>query len=236
MPVVVKRENYITVQGWMVKDLGLKGNGLLVYALIYGFTQEESQWFEGSLRYISEWINATKRTTLNTLQDLVEQGLLKKQDYYKNDVKYAKYRAVSPVDDESFSTVVKKLHGGGEKTSPGVVKSFHGGGEKTSPNNIDDNANYNLSNNDREGTKRKRFTPPTFEEVEKYCLERKNSINPAKFMSYYESNGWRVGGKSPMRDWKAAVRSWELREDDYKPKNGKPDTSEDWSDDLDGYI
>lgn len=54
----------------------------------------------------------------------------------------------------------------------------------------------------------KRFRPPTLEEVKAYCLERNNSINPEKFFNYYEANGWKVG-RGKMKDWKAAVRSWE---------------------------
>lgn len=53
-----------------------------------------------------------------------------------------------------------------------------------------------------------RFTPPTIEDVLAYCRERKNNVDPERFVDYYSSNGWRVG-KSPMKDWKAAVRNWE---------------------------
>lgn len=54
----------------------------------------------------------------------------------------------------------------------------------------------------------KRFIPPTVEQVEVYCLERNNGIDPQRFVDYYKSNGWKVG-KNPMKDWKAAVRTWE---------------------------
>lgn len=57
-------------------------------------------------------------------------------------------------------------------------------------------------------TKRTVFTPPTVEDVRAYCLERKNQVDPERFHSYYSSNGWMVG-KSKMKDWKAAVRTWE---------------------------
>ena len=50
--------------------------------------------------------------------------------------------------------------------------------------------------------------PPSLEEVESYCQERGSQVDPHYFHSYYESNGWKVG-KNPMKDWKAAVRSWE---------------------------
>lgn len=62
----------------------------------------------------------------------------------------------------------------------------------------------------------KRFTKPSLEEVKQYCAERGNKVDAEKWYDYYESNGWRVG-KNAMKDWRAAVRTWEKRED-YKPK------------------
>lgn len=52
------------------------------------------------------------------------------------------------------------------------------------------------------------FKEPTLEEVSDYCKQRGNSINPAKFIAYYESKGWKVG-RSPMKNWKACIRTWE---------------------------
>lgn len=54
----------------------------------------------------------------------------------------------------------------------------------------------------------KRFTAPTLEEVKEYCAERKNNVDAERFINYYTANGWKVG-KNPMKDWRAAVRSWE---------------------------
>lgn len=53
-----------------------------------------------------------------------------------------------------------------------------------------------------------RFTPPSFEEVQRYCAERRNGVDPQRFVDYYTSNGWKVG-RNQMKDWKAAVRTWE---------------------------
>lgn len=60
-----------------------------------------------------------------------------------------------------------------------------------------------------------RFTPPTLADVINYCNERNNGVDPEKFFDYYTSNGWKVG-KNAMKDWKAAVRTWERSE---KPTN-----------------
>ena len=56
--------------------------------------------------------------------------------------------------------------------------------------------------------KKSALSRPTIEEVSAYCLERKNTVDPQRWFDHYSSNGWRVG-KNPMRDWKAAVRTWE---------------------------
>ena len=58
------------------------------------------------------------------------------------------------------------------------------------------------------GAKSTRFKPPTLPEVEKYCKERKNNVDPQRWYDFYQSKGWMVG-KNKMKDWKAAVRTWE---------------------------
>ena len=58
---------------------------------------------------------------------------------------------------------------------------------------------------------RARFTPPTVEEVEAYIRERKSNVNARRFVDFYASKGWMVG-KNPMKDWRAAIRTWEQRD------------------------
>ena len=67
-------------------------------------------------------------------------------------------------------------------------------------------------------TSSKKFIKPTVDQVADYCKERKNQVNPERFVNFYESNGWRVG-KNPMRDWRSAVRTWEQNNIDNKPNN-----------------
>lgn len=77
--------------------------------------------------------------------------------------------------------------------------------------------------------KRKRFVKPTLSEIEQYCIERKNNVNAEQFFDYYESNGWKVG-KNSMKDWKAAVRTWERSE--YRKPNFKKNSKEDALNDM----
>ena len=61
-----------------------------------------------------------------------------------------------------------------------------------------------------ENKSRSSFKPPTLEEVKEYCLERNNGIDAQRFIDFYSSKGWMIG-KNKMKDWKAAVRTWEQR-------------------------
>lgn len=73
---------------------------------------------------------------------------------------------------------------------------------------------------------RSRFVPPSVEEVRGYCEKRGNKVDPQRFVDFYISNGWKVG-KNPMRDWKAAIRTWEKRDAEQaatkKPGGFEPD-------------
>lgn len=67
----------------------------------------------------------------------------------------------------------------------------------------------------RESKKReaqRRFTPPTRAQVQQFCIDNSIVIDIDSFIDYYTSNGWLVGGRSHMKDWKAAVRNWQRRD------------------------
>lgn len=61
------------------------------------------------------------------------------------------------------------------------------------------------------GDTRAKFAPPSLQEVTDYCRERGNGVDPERFVDFYAAKGWKVGNQ-PMKDWKAAVRTWEKRE------------------------
>ena len=80
----------------------------------------------------------------------------------------------------------------------------------------DGDTSHDTTDKIREDKKREeknigRFTPPSVEDVCNYCIERNNQVDPEAFISFYESNGWLVG-KNKMKDWKAAVITWEKRQ------------------------
>jgi hypothetical protein len=77
--------------------------------------------------------------------------------------------------------------------------------------NTDINTDILVNTKDTVGAKpRRNFVAPSVEEVSVYCKERNNGIDPQSFIDFYDSKGWMIG-KNHMKDWKAAVRTWERR-------------------------
>lgn len=92
---MVNDNNFVTIQGWMRTKLNLKGNELLIYALIYGFSQDGSTRFKGSRKYISEWCGCSLDTVDRTLGSLVNKGLLAKYPHIEdNGVRLVDYAAI----------------------------------------------------------------------------------------------------------------------------------------------
>lgn len=73
---------------------------------------------------------------------------------------------------------------------------------------------------DAPSSKKKRFTPPTVDEVAAYCKERQNGIDPQAFIDHYTASGW-MRGKTPIKDWKACVRTWEKNRANEAPSAQK---------------
>ena len=89
----VNKENYIALQGWMISDLKLKGNELIIYACIYGFSQAENQVFNGGLQYLADWTNSTKQGVIKCLKSLIAKGFIEKKETMLNGIKFCEYRA-----------------------------------------------------------------------------------------------------------------------------------------------
>ena len=81
------------------------------------------------------------------------------------------------------------------------------------------NPNPNPNPNPKAETQRKRFVPPSVDEVRAYCMERGNSVDPQTFVDFYAGKDWMVG-KTKMVDWKACVRTWERRQAEERKGNG----------------
>ena len=192
-------------QAWI--DLILTANHEDVVKTIKGRPHKfEKGTISISQRKLAELWGWSRTKVIRFLHDLEATGMVEK--------KTTDYTIIKLVNWDKFQKSQTKKNTTNDTT------------DKTTDDTTGDTLNNNdltikQLNNNRE---RSRFTPPSLQEVIDYCIERKNNISPQKFINYYESNGWHVG-KNHMKDWKAAVRTWEQRDKEeaeqnkQKPKN-----------------
>ena len=132
---MVKDENYISIQGWML-NLGIKGNALIAFACIYGFSQDGESEFSGSAQYIADWCGISRTAAFSVLKSLVQKKLIIKNDLISNGVKLCNYK-YSPDG-------VKETYQGIKKLDMGVQETYQGGAQETCHHNISSNNKENI--------------------------------------------------------------------------------------------
>lgn len=149
--IMIKNENYIVINGFMINDLKLKGNELIIFAIIYGFSQEENNVFSGSLSYLEKWTNSTRKTVIAALKSLCEKGYILKTEYLKSNIKLCEYRVNHAIFEGSVKNtlLVEKVPEGSGKITRGVVEKFPEGSVKITHNNIYNNIKDNINIKDK---------------------------------------------------------------------------------------
>lgn len=178
---------FITIPDWM-HDLDLDVYETIILATIFGFSQDGDSRFSGSQNYLARKAKCSRRKVVNCLENLLSKGFIEKFDVNVRGVHLCEY---------TFKASAFDAQG---------VNQVHRGCECDAHNNIDDNIDINTLSI----KKNTKFQKPSLDEIRVYCQERGNQVDPEKFFNFYESKGW-VVGKSPMKDWKAAVRTWGQR-------------------------
>lgn len=190
-------------QAWM--DLLLRANHEDVVKMVKGRPHKfEKGTVSISQRKLAEAWGWSRTKVIHFLHDLETTGMIEK--------KTTDYTTIRLVNWDKFQEVKTKK------------KTTHNTTEQTTDNTTGDTLNNNdltMSNN----IKRVNFVPPSLEEVAAYCSDRKNGIDPESFIAFYQSKGWMIG-KNKMKDWKAAVRTWEQRETKTKKKEDEIDAKQ----------
>lgn len=202
------------------------------YVLFYLKLLCESLDHEGSLRfsdtipYNEEMLATITRTNIDTVRSamkvFVSLGMIEildDQTIYMSEVE-------KMIGSESESAERVRRHRALQ--AAGADEALHCNGavtkcntEKEIEKEEDIESETEKRKNGGQAASRSKFVKPTLEEIAAYCKERNNGIDPQQFWDFYESNGWKVG-KNPMKDWRAAVRTWERREGKPAPKKSAP--------------
>lgn len=182
----------IVIEDWMVSDAHLSGLELLAFALIHGCTQKGEGCWYGGYDKLAERIGGKQRGTILVIQQLEQSGAIERFD---------------AVIDGRPRKAIRSLWDSANFTDANFTDAKNADAKNAEP--------YNSNNKQ---SKRKVFIKPTIEEIDEFCKEHNYQVDAERFFNYYESKGW-VVGKSPMKDWRSAVRTWVSNQKSSQPSS-----------------
>ena len=176
----------------------LTPNAKLLYAEITALCNMNGKC-TASTQYFATLYNVSKTSIQNWLKILEDNKFINRHNKYKEGTKEILSRYINLI----VTPTQKKL------STP-------------TQNKLRDNINTKVYNNTNTTYSNKgRFKKPDLLDIKNYCLERQNNVDAEAFIDFYDSKDWKIG-KNKMKDWKAAVRTWERREN-KKPTMSKLD-------------
>jgi hypothetical protein len=182
-------ENYILIQGWMVNELKLKGNELLIYAIIYGFSQDGESKYKAGLQYLADWTNSTKQGCLNSIKKLIDKEYIIKEELELNNIKYCNYTANLKIIDTIKQSLIP------------IKKSLIPVKESLINNKIINNNINKINNNNK-------IKYPTLDEVKEYIKEKGYKVDAEIFFNYFQISNWVDSKGNKVKNWKQKLFTW----------------------------
>ena len=173
---------WIPLEIW--QDSTLSWNEKILLMEIDSFTSQGKECYISN-EFIADLLGVSERSARLYLSNLIDSGL----------VKVVRYDGRKRYIESAINCQAE-------------WQNLAGQSGKNLPHTDIRDLNKNIDNIERDNKGRSRFQKPTLDEVTEYCRTRNNGIDPEEFFAFYESKGWMVG-KNPMKDWKAAVITWE---------------------------
>lgn len=200
--------NYINIPGFAITELGLSGNELIAFSIIYGFCQDGSSVFSGSLGYLSTAMNITRQNVSSVLKRLAGKGLIEKIEKQVNGVKLCDYRLGGGVA-ETITPVLNQCGGVAESVTGGVTESAH----------HNSNKDISIDNSIYRGTTESLclFANSRFASFEAFQAQfQKPEYQQIDIYYYWRAIAdWSAQGGKKKRDWIATARNF-MRGDNEK--------------------
>ena len=186
-----KKSYYAIIPANVRSDENLPPNAKLLYGEITALCNSEGYCW-ASNKYFAEMYGVSPITISRWVNLLASKGYIESQIIYKEGTKEIDKRYIQICCDPLNKNVTTPINE--------IVKD-----NNTSINTTDEY--INISNT----PKQKQFTPPTLEEIQTYCKERKNNVDAKKFYDYYSAAEWRDKNGDKVKSWKQKVITWEGR-------------------------
>lgn len=197
-------DQYVNIQGWMRDDLGLTGNRLFAYAIVWGFSQDGESLYRGGYRYLSSWVGCGINTIRSLMSSLVDDGLIIKEEELLEGKTRVNFRV--NVERAKEQRGLQKLEGRPPKIGGDASKNWRGPIYKEGNKNMEYKEGVSRALGEPE------FVPPTLQEVKDYVKSHDYHFDPIAFMAYYSNNGWTVRKGQRMKDWRIACVTFERME------------------------
>ena len=227
-------KGFITILPFMTDELCLNGNELIVYAFLYGFSQEGKGEYFGGLQYLMKRCGVKSENTarailskfeLHNLVIKTSKGVGKINAYRINN------KAIKKTTPSKIEVVTPSKIGGIKENN---IKEIYIEKENikekepqaaettttTEPIIEPEVVEAEELKKERSSAKKERsaMERPTLDEVRAKIIEKGYSVDAEAFWNYYESNGWKVG-KNPMKKWESALVTWQKKENEHKNRN-----------------
>lgn len=202
--------NYISeinaFEQWLESNHLSANAQLLWYKFMQRFNRANWQeWIQvDNLRLMAAMQMSSEKTFIKCRDELIKAGLIDYQKGKKGSPNKYRLLPIYTVNNTVHSTVYTTVY-------PTVEKGVYPTAERADIYKQDKDIkkkDTNVSKEKNVSAANRCFVPPTLEEVQAYCQERGNKVNPELFVDFYSSKNWMVG-KNKMKNWKAAVRTWE---------------------------
>jgi hypothetical protein len=200
-------------QGWMIEDMELYGNELIIYSILNSVCQTPGASYYGSKEYLGKFVGST-RTAIRVLNSLIEKG-------------YVKKRVISGRKTEYIALAVKKKNRSSKKESDNLsVTNCHSDCDKMSHQYKNKYINKYIKKDRNKDPDSLPDKPniPSLEEVKAYAVEMNLKFNPVKFYEYYQEKKWIKKNGAPVKSWKLTMCRWSDTEVDPKEKAAEAKT------------
>lgn len=195
---VDRNKNYTVMGNYHLRDKNLSNKARGLLSTVLSLPPEWDYTVRGLVAICKDGVESIT----SQLKELERYGYLTRNQVHGTDGKFSR---------TEYTFREKPCTGFPYTVNPAQINTDKVNTEYIPPVSLDKSKDTPQRGDPTPKRERKRFTPPKLEEVEAYCRSRQNGIDAAKFVDYYEAVGWKVG-KQPMKDWKAAIRTWERRD------------------------